>query len=64
MNAKLTDADVFVLVTPLLNKMDHPDLATVRSEVEILINLKILRKGNLGVGPRCLGVGPRCPRVR
>jgi len=57
MNAKLTDADVFVLVTALLNKMDHPDMATVRSEVEILINLKILRKGNLGVGPRC-------PRVR
>jgi len=38
MNAKLTDADVFVLVTALLNKMDHPDTATVRSEVEILIN--------------------------
>ena len=38
MNAKLTDANVFVLVTALLNKMDHPDTATVRSEVEILIN--------------------------
>jgi hypothetical protein len=38
MNAKLTDADVFVLVTALLNKMDHPDTATVRSEVGILID--------------------------
>jgi hypothetical protein len=36
MNAKLTDADVFVLVTALLNKMDHPHTATVRSEVAIL----------------------------
>jgi hypothetical protein len=38
MNAKLTEEDVFVLVTALLNKMDHPDTDTVRSEVEILIN--------------------------
>jgi len=37
-NAKLTDADVFVLLTTHLNKMDHPDTATMRSEVEILIN--------------------------
>lgn len=36
MNAKLTDADVSARVTALLNKMDHPDTATVRSEVAIL----------------------------
>jgi hypothetical protein len=32
----LTAADVLVLLTAHLNKMDHPDTATVRSEVAIL----------------------------
>jgi hypothetical protein len=38
MNAQLTDADLFVLVTALLNKLNHPDTTAARSEIEILIN--------------------------
>jgi len=38
MNGKLTDADLIVLVTVLLNKLNHPYTTTAHSEIEILID--------------------------
>ena len=38
MNAKLTDADLMVLVSALLNKLNHTDTTTSRSEIEVLID--------------------------
>jgi hypothetical protein len=37
MNAKLTDADLMVLATALLNKLNHVDTSIALSDVEILI---------------------------
>jgi hypothetical protein len=38
LNAKLTDADLMVLVTALFNKLNYPDTTTACTDIEILID--------------------------